>query len=241
MPEEELKKALQWEAEEYIPFRLSEVNLDSVILDRSLEGDQSKMDVLLVSAKKDLVQEHVSVISGAGLDPAIVDVDSFAFLNCFEINHEPSREDSLALVNIGGDITSINIYNRGTSRFSRDILVGGDTITTSVQSRLACTRAEAERLKIAVGAPLSAATAPSDGTQIRTGGFFDTIREAVEDHGQDPSAAETPEMKASKAVQTVLNGLVSEVRRSVEFFENQYRSANVTRVALAAEPQCCAT
>lgn len=86
MPEDELKKALQWEAEEYIPFRLSEVNLDSVILGRGSDGEHAKMDVLLVSAKKDMVEGHLSVIRGAGLEPRIVEVDSFAFLVLLQIS-----------------------------------------------------------------------------------------------------------------------------------------------------------
>src|SRR5690606_8979570 len=127
-------KALQWEAEEYIPFRLSEVNMDSMILGRPQESDIPKMDVLLVSAKKDLIGNHVSILQAVGFYPRIVDVDAFAFLNCYELNHQPSSDECVALVNIGNEITSINVYSGGVSRFSRDIPIGGYTMTHAIKS-----------------------------------------------------------------------------------------------------------
>ncbi|MEN6627583.1 MAG: type IV pilus assembly protein PilM [Candidatus Sumerlaeia bacterium] len=229
MPEDELKKALQWEAEEYIPFRLNEVNLDSMILGEMDDGDHAKMDVLLVSAKKDLVEEHVSIIREAGLEPRIVDVDSFAFLNCFEVNYNPGIDECLALINIGSSMTSINIYGHGRTRFSRDIPIGGDTITQAIRSRLNCSWTEAERLKIELGAPSPQKSSPQDTTQM--GSLLDNIRGAVEGLSGGGSA-DSREATASMAIGNILNNLLSEGRRSVEFFESQYRGQNVGRVVL---------
>jgi len=228
MPEDELKKALQWEAEEYIPFRLSEVNIDSMILGRSNDGDHSKMDVLLVSAKKDLVENHVAVIRAAGLEPRIVDVDSFAFLNCFEMNYRPAPEECVALVNIGGEITSMNIYCNGGSRFSRDIPIGGEMMTTAIKARLGCSFQEAERIKLLQGAPPVPAES-RDPASTYTGSLMDAIRGTVD---EIQGADNTPEAQAGRAVQLVLSNLFSEVRRSIEFFENQYRGINVARIVL---------
>lgn len=231
MPQDELKKALQWEAEEYIPFRLAEVNLDSQILGRVMDGDHPKMDVLLVSAKKDLIESHVAVLRGAGLEPRIVDVDSFAFVNCFELNHGLNPEECVALVNIGGEITSINIVCGGASRFARDIPIGGDTITLAVRSRLNGSFREAELFKISQGVPAAAPEAPE--ASSFTGSLISSIRGRVEEMALgEGGGAPAPETLAVRAMQSVLGNLYSEVRRSIEFFENQYRGLNVSRVIL---------
>lgn len=230
MPADELKKALQWEAEEYIPFRLSEVNLDSMILGHSRDGDHNKMDVLLVSAKKDMVAEHVSVLKAAGLEPQIVDVDSFAFLNCYELNHQPQTGECSLLVNIGGEVTSINIYNNGASRFSRDIPIGGDTITTAIRSRLNCSFAEAERLKKTIGAPLMDSQESVEEDESFSNSLMQTIRGTVEDMNSEDE--NSPEAVTAKAITQSLNSLFTELRRSIEFFESQYRGLSVTRIIL---------
>lgn len=228
MPEDELKKALQWEAEEYIPFRLSEVYLDSQVLGRSTDADPPKMDVLLVSAKKDLVENRLHLIRGAGLDTASVDLDTFAFLNCFELNHHPDNSECVALINIGNENTNINIFHHQASRFSRDIPIGGDTLTAAVQSHLGCSFAEAERLKITHGAPPADANNPAPLDFSATVG--ESIRQSVE--GMADQNANTPESAAPQAVNHALGNLLMEVRRSIEFFENQSRGPTVGRIII---------
>lgn len=233
MPEDELRRALQWEAEEYIPFRLSEVNLDSQILSRFQDGDHTKMDVLLVSAKKDLVESHLSLIRAAGLEPRIVDVDSFAFLNCFEINHTPAKNECIALVNIGGEITSMNIYCEAASRFSRDIPIGGDSMTIAIKSRMNCSFKEAERLKLSQGAaPVSKGYETPEPDRTPSGSLMSNILGTVEEMTGLGRNDNSPEAVVGKSIQNVLGSLFSEVRRSIEFFENQYRGVNVTRIVL---------
>lgn len=230
MPEDELKKALQWEAEEYIPFRLDEVNIDSMVLGQS-EGDGGRVDVLLVSAKKDLVEEHLGIIREAGLTPKIVDVDSFAFLNCYENNYDISPEECIALVNIGAEITGISILIGNTSRFTRDISVGGEKITSAIRSHLRCAYAEAESLKLTHGAaPPNVESSAANESAV--GGLADTIRGTVESMTTTGDDAVNPEDQVASAVQGVLGELVSEVRRSIEFFENQMRGTSVSRVVL---------
>lgn len=230
MPEEELKKALQWEAEEYIPFRLDEVNIDSMVLGKS-DPEGERVDVLLVSAKKDLVEEHVGMIREAGMNPKVVEVDSFAFLNCFEANYGGSADECVALINIGADITGICIYQNGVSRFSRDIPVGGETITAAIRSHLRCSYAEAENYKFVHGAN-PPASAEQETTQNFSGSLVDTIRGTVEEMSGAEGDGENPEEVVGKAVDGVLADLTTEVRRSVEFFENQVRGLTVSRIVL---------
>ena len=151
MPENELREALKWEAEEYIPFNINEVNIDSTILGRSSDG--SMVNVLLVAAKKELINEHIEIIRLANLTPTAIDVDSFAYLNCFEYNYEPDPANVVALINIGATTTNINIYHSGVSHFSRDIAIAGNSITKSIMNKLGKEFAEAEQLKVMEGAP----------------------------------------------------------------------------------------
>lgn len=231
MPEDELKGAIRWEAEDYIPFRLDEVNLDSMILGRSEAGGSPKIDVLLVAAKKDLVAEHMDVLKAADLQPAVVDVDSFAFLNCFEANYLPNANEVIALLNVGAEITSINIYIGGVSRFSRDIGIAGDTITTGIQQRLNCTLTRAEELKVKEGAP-AAQQEDVDTDFVGESSLLDTIRGTVEKITGEDLAEDSPEFVSANVIKGVLANLTSEIRRSIQFFENQPNGKPVQRVAV---------
>lgn len=232
MPENELKGAIRWEAEDYIPFRLEEVNLDSMILGRSEVAGSPKIDVLLVAAKKDLVGEHIDILKAVDLQPSVIDVDSFAFLNCFEANYLPAASEVIALLNIGAEITSINIYIGGVSRFSRDIGIAGDTITAGIQQRLNCSFQRAEELKIKEGAPAPAPHEDIDADFDADASLLDTIRGTVEKITGEDLAEESPEFVAANVVKSVLGNLTNEIRRSIQFFENQPNGKPVQRVCI---------
>jgi type IV pilus assembly protein PilM len=146
MTREELEDQIQWEAEQYIPFDVNEVNLDFQILESS-EGE-GQMDVLLVAAKKDLIDDYVQVITEAGLNPVAVDIASFAVENAYEINYEPEPEGVVALVNIGAQVVNINVVQDGIPAFTRDITTGGNQYTEEIQKALSVSFDEAERLKV---------------------------------------------------------------------------------------------
>jgi type IV pilus assembly protein PilM len=146
MSREELDESIRWEAEQYIPFDINEVNLDFQILDGTeVEG---QMDVLLVAAKKDLIDDYVHVIADAGLQPAVVDVAAFAVENAFEANYDVDPSEVVALVNIGSQVVNINIVADGAPAFTRDISTGGSIYTEEIQKALAVSWEEAERMKI---------------------------------------------------------------------------------------------
>ncbi len=226
MPEAELKNALRWEAEEYIPFSIDEVNLDSVVLGRT---NDNKVDVLLVCAKKDLVNDHLEIIRAVGLTPLLVDVDSFAFLNCYEATYHPGPGDCVALVNIGAGITNINIYVGGTSRFARDISIAGDAMSTAIAQKTQQPFAKAELAKHAMAAPVAES---GDGTEEEESSLISSIRGTVERMTGSDFAEDSGDAGAQKAVRNVLSNLVGEVRRSIQFFENQSGGATVQRVYL---------
>jgi type IV pilus assembly protein PilM len=146
MSREELDEQIRWEAEQYIPFDVNEVNLDFQILDGG--NDEGQMEVLLVAAKKDLIDDYVQVISEAGLVPVAIDVAAFAVENAFEANYAVTRGQTIALVNIGAQVVNINIISNGIPCFTRDITTAGNQYTEEIQKALSISFGEAERIKI---------------------------------------------------------------------------------------------
>ncbi len=150
MSSEELAESIHWEAEQYIPFDIQDVSLDYEVVEGGTGGN---MDVLLVAVKKDKISDHTSVITQAGRNPLVVDVDVFALQNAYEMNYgvEPGRV--VALLNIGASVMNINVVKGGASIFNRDIAVGGNQFTDAVQKELNVSFDQAEALKRGGGSP----------------------------------------------------------------------------------------
>lgn len=153
MTEEELEDSIQWEAEQYIPFDIKDVHVDAQIINP--HAGQGQMDVLLVAAKRAVIDEMVEVVRDARVDPAVVDVDAFALFNCFELNHDVPREETVALVNIGASTINIHIVADGLSAFTRDITIGGNLLTEEISKQFAVPWEEAEHMKTSSETTLS--------------------------------------------------------------------------------------
>ncbi len=145
MSEEELSESIKFEAEQYIPFDIEDVTLDFQILGPKEEPGQ--MDVILVAVKKDVINEYLSVVKEAGLNPLIVDVNSFALENIYEINYEIEPDRNIVIVNIGASTINMNILKGGISVFTRDSAVGSNLHTEALQREFNLTYETAERLK----------------------------------------------------------------------------------------------
>ena len=147
MSQDELDESIQWEAEQYIPFDVKDVNIDTQIL--TPDGDAAgQMDVLLVAAKKDMINDYTSVCAEAGLQAAVVDVDAFAVQNAFEASYELQPGETVVLINVGASVTNINILAGGTTTFTRDVTMGGSAFTEEIQKQLNISAEEAEALKV---------------------------------------------------------------------------------------------
>jgi len=144
MTEAELAESIQWEAEQYIPFDINDVNLDYVVLET---GGSDSMDVLLVAVKRDRINDYTSVVVQAGKEPVLVDVDVFAVQNAFESNYS-SRGETVALVNVGASVMNINVLHDGNSVFWRDVAFGGNLYTEAIQREFNLPREDAEKLKL---------------------------------------------------------------------------------------------
>jgi len=144
MSDAELAESIQWEAEQYLPFNVNEVNLDYVVLG----SDVDTMDVLLVAAKKDRIADYTGIVTQLGKAAALIDIDVFAVQNAFEHNYGAAVDKVIALVNIGAHIMNVNVLAHGQSVFWRDIVFGGNAYTEAIQRELNLPREQAEAVKV---------------------------------------------------------------------------------------------
>lgn len=146
MSTEELKSAIRFEAEKYIPFKIDDVNLDVQSLGET--GDKSHMQVLLVAAKKEVVDKHISLLKEAGLETSLIDVDALCLTNIFLLKPEAEMNNKVcALLNVGAKSTTVNIYWHNQSYFTREINIAGDELTKVIVNKINVTLPAAEDLK----------------------------------------------------------------------------------------------
>jgi type IV pilus assembly protein PilM len=146
MTEEELHGNIQYEAEQYIPFDLEDVNIDFHIIGES-EANPNQMNVMLVAAKTEIINEYVDLLEMAGLNTSVVDIDVFALERVFEENYL-NEEGTVGLIDIGANKMNINIVKGYMSNFTRDVNIGGEQITREIASRFNCSFEEAESVKV---------------------------------------------------------------------------------------------
>jgi type IV pilus assembly protein PilM len=144
MQEAEARTVIRWEAEQYVPFDMENVELDFQILDP--DGDGLQMSVLLVAAKRELVASKVALLNDVGLDPIVIDVDAFALHNAFELNYPDAMGGVVALVNIGHETTNVNILEDGVPVLTRDIPAGTRRFREDMQRERGLSADEADRL-----------------------------------------------------------------------------------------------
>ncbi|MGQ0641444.1 MAG: type IV pilus assembly protein PilM [Gemmatimonadaceae bacterium] len=142
--EQQARELMRWEAEQHVPFDMESVELDFQILDP--DGDAMEMQVLLVAAKRELVENKMRILTDAGLAPSVVDVDAFALHNAFELNHPDAMRGVVGLVNIGHDVTNINVLDEGVPILTRDITVGTRRLREDLQRERGVSAEEAEQL-----------------------------------------------------------------------------------------------
>jgi type IV pilus assembly protein PilM len=145
MPEAQLQETIHFEAEQYIPFDIGDVNLDFQILGEN-QSNPNQMSVFLVAAKKEMVNDYINLVTLAGLTPCIIDVEAFALQNIFEANYEVENEN-IALIDIGASKTSLNILKGNSSLFMRDVALGCLQVNQKIMSLLDCSYDQAELLK----------------------------------------------------------------------------------------------
>jgi type IV pilus assembly protein PilM len=144
VPAREVGDVVQLEAEHHVPFAIDEVFLDY----QSIGQHNGVLDLILVAVKKSKVLEYAAVVEDAGLTPTIVDVDSFALGNQFELNNPGDRGETVALIDIGASIMKTNVVRGGSTIFARDIPFGGNNYTQAIAQQLKIPFEQAEAAKL---------------------------------------------------------------------------------------------
>lgn len=134
MNPDDAREAIFWEAEQHVPFDIDDVCLDFQVLKEDVGANQ--MEILLVAAKKEMVNAHADIVRDAGLEPVVIDVDSFAVQNAIETGEETTEGHVTGLVNIGSDVTNINIIQNSIPYFTRDLSVGSNVFVEALQRDL---------------------------------------------------------------------------------------------------------
>jgi len=212
MSEEELKNVIALETEQYIPLSIDQVVLDFTVLGELEEEGQKKLEVLLVAAKEEIVDRHLELLGRAGLNPFVLDVDSFALSNAFEHNYGRVSGETLGLINLGAKLTTINIVEDGVSHLTRDVAVAGNNFTREIQQEFSLSYAEAEELKRQQG-------------QAQT-----ETEDLIQFENQDVN---NKSARIGDAITPVLNKLLAEIRRSFDYYESSIRKKPVSRIFLS--------
>jgi type IV pilus assembly protein PilM len=147
MSQEELDEQIQWEAEQYIPFDINDVNLYHEVM--GMDPQAGQMEVMLVACKRDKIAQFTQVISqaGGGKTPVIVDVCAFALQNAYEVNYTPPPDLTVALLDVGASVMTLNVVRGTSSIFTRDVSAGGNQYTDLLQKEMSLTFEQAEALK----------------------------------------------------------------------------------------------
>ncbi len=143
MSPEELEESIDWHAEEHIPYDLSEVSLDYHV---AMQDDES-IQVMIAACKQERLDNIKQAVQLSGKNPVVIDVDTFALQNCYEVNYKPEEAQIVTLLNIGASTMNVNIVQGGNSLFTRDITIGGSQFTDILQRSLGYSFEEAEAVK----------------------------------------------------------------------------------------------
>lgn len=162
MSAQDLESNLKFEAEQYIPFDINEINLDFAILN-SKKNSAETMDYLLIAAQREFLFKLAEVVEMADLQCSIIDVAGFSLANCFQFNYGEAQSEAVALLNIGAGVTNFVVVDHGDVIFCRDIPVGGMNFTNELHKQLGVSLVEAEALKISAS---TGQKAPQEATEV---------------------------------------------------------------------------
>lgn len=212
MTEDELRNVIAYEAEQHIPLPIDQVVIDFHILGEVQDENQKKLEVLLVAAKEEMIDLHIRLLQNAGLKSNVIDVDSFAMENSYEANYGIEAGETVALINIGAKITTINVIEDGVSHLTRDFTVAGNQFTKEIQREFNLSFSQAEELKKQQGAIV-----------IENDEITLTRMPDKEDRS----------FRISEAITPALNKMLSEIKRSFDFYENSIKKKPITKVVLS--------
>ncbi len=182
----EIQDQIFWEAEQYLPFDVSEVVMDYQVLSRAKDG---KTEVILVAAKRAVLESYISCVEDAGLKVKIIDTDFFALQNLYEANYPPSQSEAVAIVDIGSSSMKIVVVSGGVPVFTKDCSIGGNNLTSEIQKNLGLSYVDAETLKISGGPDGKIPSEISDLMGIISENFISEIKKSLDFYSASASSA----------------------------------------------------
>lgn len=195
----ELDEQIQWEAEQHIPFDIKDVQVDYQVLRRRPETSQ--MDLLLVAAKRDQIEDYAQLARSARLKPVVCDIDAFTVQNLFEVSRGLPPNQTIAIINVGASLSSLNIVSNGISAFTREIANGGNAITEEIQKQLSVPFEQAEAYKCGtVGDP------------------------------NDPNRAGMIPQQVVEIIEAVTDSIAAEIQRSLDFYMATSGESDIARI-----------
>jgi type IV pilus assembly protein PilM len=151
MAEELARDTIQFEASDHLPFDIKDVCLDFQILRDQLPS--GRMEVLLVAARREVIESRKALLAAAGLSLSAIDVDAFAIQRAYESNYDPPGDSAVVLVHVGDQVTSINVVRDGLPLFVRDIPLATHSFVREVETRQGMTADEARKAVLAEASP----------------------------------------------------------------------------------------
>ncbi|MDI6785276.1 MAG: type IV pilus assembly protein PilM [bacterium] len=215
--EKELRESIKYEADDYIPFEIDEVEIDFEITGEVLEHNETLMEVLLVAAKKDVVNQCEEMIKKIGFKTEIISVDTFALEDALSFQEEISGDEAIALIDIGSKITSINIIEKGNSNFIRVIHLGGNDFTEAIANTCGLSIEEAENLKISKGK----ASSPIESPEVAA------MNISIITKTEDEST-----FLVNSVIDSVSTRLMNEITRSFSYYYTQLQKGKIERIVL---------
>jgi len=199
MTQAELDEQIHWEAEQHIPFDIKDVQVDYQVLRKRPETSQ--MDLLLVAAKRDQINDYAQLARDAKLKPVVCDIDAFTIQNIFEFSRGLAPDQTLGLLNVGASLSSLNIIANGVSVFTREIANGGNVITDEIQKALSVPYEQAEAYKC--------------------GGAADP---------SDPTRAGMVPQQVVQTIEAVTDAIAAEIQRSLDFYLATSGEGEISRI-----------
>ncbi|MEA3485961.1 MAG: type IV pilus assembly protein PilM, partial [Candidatus Aerophobetes bacterium] len=211
MTEKELRGAIRWEAEQYIPYPIDQVFLGFHILDKEekLKRKKEKMSVILVGVKRELINNHLQVLQKADIFPKIIDANPLALFNIYKLAN-PEKVDGIALIEIGHDMTDLVLLNKDNPFVVRSINIGGLQITKAIAGKLNIDYAAAEEIKEKYG-----------------------LLSLSEEEVESKEGEEKIERQVDYIIKKSLSDLVEEIARSFEYYSSQTERAKVKKIILS--------
>jgi type IV pilus assembly protein PilM len=247
MPPDELRSSIELEADQNLPYDLTELMMDSIVLEEITERNETIIKVLLVAAKSEVIRQTISYFQNVGLSPSLLGVSTLAIADSFEANNGFKVDESVALINIGASSTNIHFCRDGISNFTRDISRAGRDLTGAIQKLLKVGFAEAEQMKIGYGQAkfedntddlLDTLETHAVGEELGEG-ETPIVAELDEDGYEDATTEPLGMEKADDASRIVnatrpaLSRLIGEIRRSIDYYEKQLYEKSVDKLVLS--------